>query len=71
MLAYVVEDVTLVKVPAEGITRIHVRFKGGQTETLTTQNPKSSAQPVKTRPEVVELVNALLKKDIELIEAGE
>ena len=60
LLAYVVEDVTLVKVPAEGITRIHVRFKGGQTETLTTQNPKSSAQQVKTRPEVVELVNTLL-----------
>lgn len=64
LLAYVVEDVTLVKVPAEGITRIHVRFKGGQTETLTTQNPKSSAQQVKTRPEVVELVNALLDDHI-------
>jgi DNA invertase Pin-like site-specific DNA recombinase len=60
LLAYLIEDVTLVKVPAEGITRIHVRFKGGRTETLTTQNPKSSAQQVKTRPEVVELVDALL-----------
>lgn len=60
LLAYLIEDVTLVKIQVEGITRIHVRFKGGQTETLTTQNPKSSAQQIKTRPEVVELVDALL-----------
>ncbi|MGF6960644.1 recombinase family protein [Paraburkholderia youngii] len=51
LLAYIVEDVTLVKLPDEGTTRIHVRFKAGKTETLTAQNPKSSAQQVKTRPE--------------------
>jgi len=60
LLAYIIEDVTLVKLPAEGTTRIHIRFKGGRTETLTTQNPKSSAQQVKTDPKVVELVDALL-----------
>lgn len=60
LLAYIIEDVTLVKLPAEGTTRIHVRFKGGKTETLTTQNPKSSAQQVKTPPKVVERVNELL-----------
>ncbi|MGC8537162.1 MAG: recombinase family protein [Rhizomicrobium sp.] len=60
LLAYLVEDVTLLKFPAEGETRIHIRFRGGRTETLTTQNPKSSAQQVKTRPEVVELVDKLL-----------
>jgi DNA invertase Pin-like site-specific DNA recombinase len=60
LLAYIIEDVTLIKLPAEGTTRIHVRFKGGKTETLTTQNPKSSAQQVKTRPEVIELVDTLL-----------
>lgn len=60
LLAYVIEDVTLIKLPAEATTRIHVRFKGGRTETLTTQNPKSSAQQVKTRPEVIELVDTLL-----------
>jgi DNA invertase Pin-like site-specific DNA recombinase len=60
LLAYIVEDATLIKIPAEGITRIHVRFKGGRTETLTTRNPKSSAQQIKTRPEVVQLVDQLL-----------
>jgi hypothetical protein len=60
LLAYIVEDATLIKIPAEGITKIHVRFKGGRTETLTTGNPKSSAQQIKTRPEVVQLVDQLL-----------
>lgn len=60
LLAYLIEDVTLLKFPAEGETRIHIRFRGGRTETLTTQNPKSSAQQVKTRPDVVELVDKLL-----------
>jgi len=64
LLAYLVEDVTLLKIPAEGETRIHIRFRGGRTETLATQNPKSSAQQVKTRPEVVELVDKLLDDHI-------
>jgi hypothetical protein len=64
LLAYLIEDVTLIKLPAEGTTRIHVRFKGGKTETLTTQNPKSSAQQVKTHPKVVELVDTLLDNHI-------
>lgn len=60
MLDLLIEDATLVKVSAQGITHIHVRFKGGKTETLTTSNPKSSAQQVKTRPEVIALVDQLL-----------
>ena len=60
MLAYVVEDVTLVKVPADGTTKIHVRFRGGQTTTLTTVNPKASWEMVKTPAEVVALVDRLL-----------
>ena len=60
MLAYIIEDVTLVKVAGEGITKIHVRFKGGKTETLMTLNPKSSAQQIKTPPKIVELVDQLL-----------
>src|SRR5690606_16477326 len=48
------------KFPTEGETRIHIRVRGGRVETLTTQNPKSSAQQVKTRPEVVELVDKRL-----------
>jgi len=60
LLAYIIEDATLIKIPAEGITKIQVRFKGGRTKTLTTRNPKSSAQQIKTQPEVVQLVDQLL-----------
>ena len=64
MLAHIIEDVTLLKLPGEGITKIHVRFKGGKTETLTTRNPLSSADQVRTKPEVVELVDQLLDHHI-------
>lgn len=64
LLACIIEDVTLVKLPAEGTTKIHVRFKGGQTVTLTTLNPKSSAQQVKTQLKTVELVDQLLNDHI-------
>ena len=64
LLASNIEDATLLKIPAEGITNIHVRFKGGRTETLTTQNPKSSAQQIKTQPEVVQLVDQLLDRHV-------
>ena len=60
LLAYVIEDATLIKIPAEGTTKVHIRFKGGKTETLTTLNPKSSAQQIQTQPQVVELVDQLL-----------
>jgi len=60
LLACIIEDATLVKLPEQGTTKIHVRFKGGKTETLTTLNPKSSAQQVKTQPSVVDLVDKLL-----------
>jgi hypothetical protein len=60
MLAHLIEDATLIKLPGEGITKIHVRFKGGKTETLTTLNPKSSAQQIKTPPKIGELVDQLL-----------
>lgn len=60
LLAHIIEDATLIKIPAEGVTKIHIRFKGGRTETLTTQNPRSSAQQIKTPPEVVQLVDQLL-----------
>jgi DNA invertase Pin-like site-specific DNA recombinase len=64
LLAHIIEDVTLIKMPAEGITKIHVRFKGGKMQTLTTTSPKSSAQQVKTPPAVVELVDKFLDKHI-------
>lgn len=64
MLAHIVEDATLIKLPQEGTTKIHVRFKGGKTETLTTLNPKSSAQQVKTQPKIVQLVDQLLDEHV-------
>ena len=62
MLDLIIEDATLVKLPAEGTTNVHVRFKGGRTQTITTLNRRSSAQQVKTQPRVVELVDKLLDK---------
>lgn len=64
LLAYIIEDATLLKIPAEGMTKIHVRFKGGKTEILTTLNPKSSAQQVKTSSRLVEVVDNLLDTHI-------
>jgi hypothetical protein len=60
LLAALIEDATLLKLPAEGTTMIHLRFKGGKMETLTTLNPKSSAQQIKTPPRLVEIVDRLL-----------
>jgi DNA invertase Pin-like site-specific DNA recombinase len=64
LLAYIIEDATLIKLPLEGITKIHVRFKGGKTETLMALNPKSSGQQVKTPPTIVEMVDRLLDNHI-------
>jgi DNA invertase Pin-like site-specific DNA recombinase len=64
LLAHILEDATLIKFPAEGITKVHLRFKGGNTETLTTLNPKSSAQLVKTESKIVELVDRLLDEHV-------
>ncbi len=64
LLAYIVEDVTLIKIPAERITKIHVRFKGGKTETLTALNPRTSAQQIQTQKEIVELVDKLLEDHV-------
>ena len=64
MLAYLVEDVTLLKLPEDGTTKVHVRFRGGQTTSLTTANPKASWEKVKTQPEVVQLVDQLLEDHI-------
>jgi len=64
LLAHIIEDVTLIKLPAEGTTTLHVRFKGGKIQTLTTMSPKSSAQLVKTQPGIVELVDKLLDDHI-------
>lgn len=64
MLAYVVEDATMVKLPHDGTTKVHVRFRGGLTATLTTTNPKPSSQKVKTSSAIVEVVDALLEEHL-------
>jgi hypothetical protein len=64
MLAYVIEDATLLKNPEDGTTKIHLRFKGGRAEMLTTANPKPSCEKVKTAPHVVTLVNELLEEHL-------
>jgi len=64
MLAHIIEDVTLIKFQAEGFTKVHVRFKGGRTETFTTLNPKPLAQQVKTPSEIITLVDQLLDDHI-------
>lgn len=64
LLAHIIEDVTLIKLPAEGTTKVHVRFKGGKIQTLTTMSPKSSAQQIKTQPGIVELIDKLLDHHI-------
>jgi hypothetical protein len=58
------EDATLSKDPRDGTTKVHVRFKGGRFETLTTVNPKPSWQKVKTPPEIVQLVDRLLDEHL-------
>jgi len=57
MLALLIEDITLRK--AEHVT-IHVRFRGGQTTTLTTDRPKPMSLIRKTKPEVIQALDVLL-----------
>ena len=57
MLALLIEDITLLK--AEHVA-IHVRFRGGQTTTLATDRPKPMALIRKTKPEVIQALDALL-----------
>jgi DNA invertase Pin-like site-specific DNA recombinase len=58
MLALLIEDVTLVK--AEQIA-IHVRFRGGQSTSLSVARPLPMARVRKTLPEVVQMLDQLLE----------
>ena len=60
LLAYIIEDVTLAKLPKRGTTNVHVQFKGGKTQTLVTISPRSCAEQVKTDPAIIELIDKLL-----------
>ena len=57
MVALLIEDVTLIK--AEKI-EIHVRFRGGQTTSLTVPRPVPMAVIRKTKPEVISALDQLL-----------
>jgi DNA invertase Pin-like site-specific DNA recombinase len=58
MVALLIEDVTLTK--AEQIS-IHVRWRGGKTESLVIDKPQPIARIRKTLPEVVQAVDELLE----------
>ncbi|MGO4570199.1 recombinase family protein [Rhizobium sp. 2YAF20] len=64
LLAHIIEDVTLLKLPKRGTTKAHIRFKGGKTQTLVTISPKSPSQQIKTNPDIIELIDELLDNHI-------
>ncbi|WP_259668090.1 hypothetical protein [Rhizobium lentis] len=64
LLAHIIEDVTLLKLPKRGTTKAHIRFKGGKTQTLVTISPKSPSQQVKTNPDIIGLIDKLLDDHI-------
>jgi hypothetical protein len=59
LLAHIIEDVTLLKLPKRGTTKAHIRFKGGKTQTLVTMSPKSPSQQIKTNPDIIELIGLI------------
>lgn len=58
MVALLIEDITLLR--AEHIS-IHVRFRGGQTTSLTVPRPVPMAVIRKTKPEVIATLDRLLE----------
>lgn len=58
MLALMIEDVTLVAGPS---IAVHVRWRGGRTQSLCVDKPRPIAQIRKTLPEVVALIDELLE----------
>ncbi len=57
MVAYLIEDVTVVK---NDKIVIHIRFKGGKTQSISIDRPIPIAKIRKTRPEVIEALDLLL-----------
>jgi DNA invertase Pin-like site-specific DNA recombinase len=58
MLALLIEDVTLLK--ADQIA-VHVRFRGGETHSLTVEAPKTWAKICQFKPEVIVQLDQLLE----------
>lgn len=58
MLALLVEDVTLLN---DGTSiHVHVRFRGGRTESLAVPRPKGGWETTVTEPEAIALIDGLL-----------
>ena len=58
MIALLIEDVTLAKTDR---VHIHIRWRGGRTESIAIDKPVPIARVRKTRPEVVSAVDELLE----------
>jgi len=58
LLALLIEDVTLVAGPS---IAVHIRWRGGRTQSLCVNKPRPIAQIRKTLPEVVKLIDELLE----------
>lgn len=58
MLALLIEDVTLVAGPS---IAVHVRWRGGRTQSFCVDKPRPIAQIRKTLPQVVALIDELLE----------
>lgn len=57
LVRLLIEDVTLIK--RDGIS-VHVRFKGGATQTLSLSRPKPAWQLRQTSPEIIKTIDHLL-----------
>jgi DNA invertase Pin-like site-specific DNA recombinase len=57
MLALMIEDVTLI---SGAQIAVHIRWRGGKTQSLTVDKPRPIALVRKTRPAVVQLIDELL-----------
>ncbi|WP_276961639.1 recombinase family protein, partial [Ferrimicrobium acidiphilum] len=58
MIRLLIEDVTLLK---EDEVTLHVRFRGGRTQSLTIARPKSAAELAKLDPTIVSEVDRLME----------
>ena len=58
MLALMIEDVTLISGTQ---IAVHIRWRGGKTQSITIEKPKPIALVRKTQPQVVQLINELLE----------
>ncbi len=63
MLALLIEDVTLVAGPS---IAVHVRWRGGRTQSLCVDKPRPIAQIRKTPPDVVKLIDELLETSTDM-----